>query len=127
MSTPDLKTDSMAVERLAAVPVRPKVVPILQVSQWPTEAPPTIQTPASEPAVIIQRQEVSDVLLAAFSALGFAVSARFILFLSLIGAFVLAVMAMVSQAIMAVIVLSLYAALIVLPLVWLETRSKRAE
>lgn len=82
------------------------------------------ETPEVAP-VIIQREEVSDVLLAAFAALGYAVSARFLLFLSLIGAFALSVMSMLSQSVMSVTILSLYCLLTVLPLVFLELRAKR--
>jgi hypothetical protein len=81
--------------------------------------------PASELPVIIQREEVSDVLLAAFAALGYAVSARALLFIALIGAFCLAVMSMLSQSVMSVIVLGVYLALTVLPMVFLELRAKR--
>jgi hypothetical protein len=70
---------------------------------------------------------VSDVLLAAFSALGYAVSARALLFLALVGAFSLAVMAMLNQTTMSVTVLGLYCVLTVLPLVFLELRAKRPE
>ena len=94
---------------------KPKLVP-----------PPTDTTPSqSEFPVIVQRQEVSDVLLAAFAAMGYAVSARALLFMALIGAFCLAVMSMISQSVMSVIVLGVYLALTVLPMVYLELRAKR--
>ncbi len=124
MESMDYEHGSTGVERLAAVPVadRPKVVRM--VPQAPMTPPPD-QPEAIRETVIIQRQEVSDVLLAAFSAMGFAVSARFLVFLSLFGAFVLAVMAMLSQSMMAVVVLSLFCILTVLPLVAVELFSKR--
>lgn len=75
---------------------------------------------------VIQREEVSDVLMAAFAAMGHAVSARVLVFLSLLGAFALAVMAMLSQTVMAVVILGLYSVGIVLPLVALELMTKRA-
>lgn len=66
-------------------------------------------------------------MLAAFSALGYAVSARFLVFLSLAGAFALAVMAMQWHDVMALAVLGIYCVLTVLPLVGLEVRSKRPQ
>ena len=90
-------------------------------------APPMSPQETPEPAVIIQRQEVSDVLLAAFSALGYAVSARALLFLSLIGAFALAVMAMSRLSVEAMIILGLYCGMTLLPLVFLEIYAKRGD
>lgn len=89
-------------------------------------APPEIVEKIVE-RVVVQKADVGDVMLGMFSALGFAVSARFLMFLALLGAFSLAVMAMMSQTVMAVVVLGVYCALIVLPLVMIEIRSKRKE
>jgi hypothetical protein len=94
----------------------------------PMEPPPLASpSPANHPEFpfIIQREEVSDVLLAAFAALGYAVSARALLFLALIGAFCLAVMAMLSQTVMAAVLLGLFCTLTVAPLVYLELHAKR--
>ena len=88
-----------------------------------TPTPPP--TPQSELPVIVQRQEVSDVLLSAFAALGYAVSARALLFLALVGAFALSVMAMLDQTTMSAIVLCIYLVLIILPMVFLELKAKR--
>jgi hypothetical protein len=71
---------------------------------------------------VIQRQEVTDVLLAAFAAMGFALSARALLFVSIVGAIVLAVMSMRSQTF---IVLAIYCCLTTIPLVVLELLAKR--
>jgi hypothetical protein len=127
MSSHDSATGSMDVERLSARPVMPKpklVQAEMDLTPQPPSEPPKA---APELPVIIQREEVSDVLLAAFAALGFAVSARALVFLSLVGAFVLAVMAMMNQTMMSVVVLGLYCALTVLPLVFLELRAKRGD
>jgi hypothetical protein len=123
MNTHDSGTNSMDVERLAAVPIQPKAK-VLQMVQPPL---PTSPQEAPEPPVIIQRQEVSDVLLAAFAALGFAVSARALLFLSLVGAFALAVMAMSRLNAEAMIILGLYCGMTLLPLVCLEIYAKRGD
>lgn len=88
------------------------------------QLPTPILAPQPEPKVIIQKPDISDVLLAAFSALGYAVSARLLIFLSLIGAFVMAVMAMIFRDYMALSVLGLYCVLTVLPLVALELFGK---
>lgn len=127
----DSGDDFMAagVERLAAVAVERKVLkmappPITPVSLPP---PPTLEQPAPPPQVIIEKPGIEDAVLAAFAALGFAVSARFLVFLTVVGAFALAVMAMRFHDLMGLAVLGLYCALTVLPLVWLETRAKRKE
>lgn len=124
MSSQGSETNSTDVERLSARPVtvKPKLV-----TETDTILPQQPPREAPELPVIIQREEVSDVLLAAFSALGYAVSARALLFLALVGAFSLAVMAMLNQTTMSVTVLGLYCVLTVLPLVFLELRAKRPE
>lgn len=65
-----------------------------------------------------------DLVLSAFAAAGYALSARAILLLSIVGAFVLAVQAMSSQTMMALYVLCAYAIGIVLPVVVLEIRRR---
>jgi hypothetical protein len=126
MSSHGSETNSTAdVERLSARPVTTKPKLVQPETGTISPQPPPKATP--ELPIIIQREEVSDVLLAAFAALGYAVSARALLFIALLGAFSLAVMAMLNQTIMAVVVLGLYCALTVLPLVFLELRAKRPE
>lgn len=55
-----------------------------------------------------------------FTALGYVLAPRFLVLLSLLGAFILAVMAMRWHDIMGLSVLGIYCVLTVLPLVWLE-------
>ena len=62
--------------------------------------------------------------MAAFKSAGYILSARALLLLSLLGAFVLAVMAMVWQTLPALEVLIAYAMLALLPVVYLETRRR---
>ncbi len=62
--------------------------------------------------------------MAAFKSAGYILSARALLLLSLLGAFVLAVMAMLWQTLPALEVLIAYAMLAVLPVVYLETRRR---
>lgn len=83
--------------------------------------PETIQPETREPqTVVIRRESVTDVMLSSFAALGYAVSARFLLFLSLLGAFALSVMAMNSQTVNSIVVVTLFCLLTVMPLVSIE-------
>jgi hypothetical protein len=68
---------------------------------------------------------MSEALVAAFTALGYALSARMLLLLSLIGAFVLGVMAEWSAHILPLLVLIAYCLLTVLPVTALEVLGKR--
>jgi preprotein translocase subunit SecF len=73
---------------------------------------------------VVQRESVTDVVLSAFAALGFAVSARFLLFISILGAIMLAVMAVNSTAVAALLVLAVYSCLTTIPLVILEIKRR---
>lgn len=59
-------------------------------------------------------------MLAAFAAFGYALSARLLLFIALIGAFSLAVMAMMLKSTLAAVIFAIYCCLTVIPLVVLE-------
>jgi hypothetical protein len=61
---------------------------------------------------------------AAFKSVGYVLSARALLLLTLLGAFVLAVMAMAWQTPAALEVLIAYAILAVLPVTYLEARRR---
>ena len=74
---------------------------------------------------VIQKEEVSDVLLAAFAAMGFALSARLLLLLAMLGGFALSYLAMERQSAMALWVLGTYCCLVLIPMVYLEISSKR--
>jgi hypothetical protein len=89
----------------------------------PPESPPA----ALETRIIVEKPGIGEAMLAAFAAIGFAVSARVLLFLSLIGAFVLATMAMLSQTNMSAIILSLFCVLTVVPLVALEISARKKD
>lgn len=58
--------------------------------------------------------------MAAFAGLGFALSARALLLLSLVGSFVLAILAAMAQTTATLYVLIAFAVLVVLPVVFLE-------
>ncbi len=62
-----------------------------------------------------------DVVLAAFTGLGYALSARALLMASLLGAFVLAVR---SHTTMDLLVMVAFAVLVVIPVVYLEVRKR---
>ena len=77
----------------------------------PPEAPPPVNTPEKSTAFMDMMEAISLVL-----------SARAILLLTLIGAFVLAASAMFNPTGMRLGILCAYCVLAVLPCVWLETR-----
>ena len=81
----------------------------------------TISPPAPIPNSSTSSHEQ---VLTAFKALGFALSARALLLIALIGAFILAVMAMWSQTLPALEVLAAYGIFVMLPAVWLEVRRR---
>lgn len=83
----------------------------------PTPEPPPPPQP-SEPRAV-------DLVLSAFAAIGYALSARAILLLAIVGAFVLACMAMGSQTMASLYVLIAYALLAVIPVVALELRRRK--
>src|ERR1700722_6307034 len=83
--------------------------------------PPT--APPTPPPTIPQTSSLESVL-TAFKALGFALSARALLFLALIGAFVLAVMAMLAQSYGALAVFIAYGILAVGPVTFLEIKRR---
>lgn len=72
------------------------------------------------------KADTMDVMLAAFQALAFAVSARALLMLSIVGAFVLAVLAMEAPDGMRLGILIAYAILVVVPMCFLEFRRREA-
>jgi hypothetical protein len=65
-----------------------------------------------------------DVTLAAFQALGYALSARALLLLSILGAFTLAAMAMQDPTTTRLLVVIAYAVLVVIPMTILEYRRR---
>ncbi len=67
-----------------------------------------------------------DRTLAAGEVLGFALSARALLLLGLLGTFVVAVMAMIYQTVAALEVLGISGMFLVLPVAWLEIRRRSA-
>jgi hypothetical protein len=82
-------------------------------------APPQQPAPALPPSRWLRRQEA---ILDMFQVFASILAVRFLLFLALIGAFVLALQAMERQTIPGIAVLVCYAILIIAPLVWLEIR-----
>jgi len=62
---------------------------------------------------------------AAFAGLGYALSARGLLLLALIGAFVLSVMATLSQTLPSLYVLVAYCIFTVIPVAYLEVRRRQ--
>lgn len=81
---------------------------------------PPPPSPEAEPPVRHVDATAFEVILAAFTALGYALSARSILLLSLIGAFVLGLLAALAQTTATLYVLIAFAVLVVLPITCLE-------
>lgn len=75
---------------------------------------------------VSSKADTMDVMLAAFQALAFAISARALLMLSIVGAFVLAVLAMEMPDGMRLGILIAYAVLVVVPMCFLEFRRREA-
>jgi hypothetical protein len=104
----------------------------LNVEELPPRAPRTAPTPVmTEPTPISTPEpaeppepRTSDVLYAAFAGLGYALSARALLLLALIGAIGLGVMAMLRGGWMPLAILGVYAVLTVLPVVYLEIHKR---
>lgn len=88
------------------------------------EPPAVVAAAAPAPSPVIPTRD--DHLIAAFRALGFALSARALLLLTLVGAFVLACGAMWSPSAVRIGVLALYSVMTVIPVTILEIR-KRAQ
>ena len=91
----------------------------------PPNRPEQPSPSAVEPRIIVERPGIPEAIVAAFAALGYAVSARLILLLSLVGAFSLAVMAVMSATVISLLILVAYSVLIVIPIVLLEAYGKR--
>ena len=107
-------SDNSTVRRLNVEEVAPRKRP-MEVLSAPPPAP-TIPTP--QPSTL-------DVTVAAFAALGYALSARALLLMSLIGAFVLSLMAITSQTLPALEVLIAYCCFTVIPVAYLEIRRRQ--
>lgn len=116
----------LQVEEVAAQPKKVtnlREVPIQAQPQTAPTPPPT----SPGPQIIVQRAGIPEAIVAAFAALGYALSARLILLLSLVGAFVIGIIAIRAQTIMALAILVAYAALTVIPATYLEVFGPRPE
>ena len=109
--------------RLLHVEELPPAAPAKRLkAERPTEAPlPTAPspTPASSAPTNL------DLTIAVLKAAGFALSARALLLLALVGAFVLTLQAMSSQTPAAMEILAIYGVFAILPVAYLETRRGR--
>ena len=125
-----LRVEEVAVERPPSPTptIAPPGLPIEQATQPapPFERPFTFATPAYTPTTIpiTHRGPSDEAMEAAFKAVGFALSARALLFLALVGSFVLALLAMTGNS-SRLWVLGTYCILVILPLVFLEVRKGR--
>jgi hypothetical protein len=92
----------------------PEPVAAVQPAQW-------IPSPSQPPAAPAR----PDALLAAFEALGYALSARAILLIGVLSTCALGVFVMLTPDVLRVVALGIYATLVVLPLVYLERMKGR--
>ena len=102
-----------------------ELLPKGRARKTPTPVPPepqqpTVSTPENRPPPTKSISTVEAVLRLA----GYALSARALLLLALIAAFVLAVMAMATESLMRLYVLVAYCFLVVAPVVALEIRKR---
>jgi len=97
----------------------------LHVEEVPVRAKPVRTEPQSISGTGSPEPKTHDAMIAAFSGLGYALSARALLLLTLVGAFVLAVMAMQSQTNPALAVLIAYCLLTVVPVSYLEIMRRK--
>lgn len=87
--------------------------------------PEDSEIPAPEPKIVIQKAGIEEAIVAAFSALGYALSARLILLLAMAGAFCLGVMAINDPTSLRLEILVAYSFLTVIPIALLEAFGKR--
>lgn len=124
-----LSETSSTVRRLAVEeesrPVHPPKTAELPSTLMTKETPAAIPTlaPSCEPPGPREPSAI-EVTLQAYAALGYALSARALLMLALVGAFVMAVLAIHSQTVFSLIALGLYCAFAILPVAYLEARKR---
>lgn len=92
---------------------------IAEIAHLPQAGPVHQSAPAPD------KSEAMKALLAMLQAIALILSIRFFLFLSLVGGFVLALLAMSAQTTMSVVVLVSYCLLVLAPVVYLESKNKR--
>jgi hypothetical protein len=129
----DSRTGSirLAVEELEERP-RPTLVEQMATMADPTPetiptAPQPTPSPPSEPGdrpPAPYKADTLEVMATAFAALGYALSARAILMLAVVGGFILGVLAVLQSRWEPLIALALYAALVVIPCAVLEYRRR---
>lgn len=89
-----------------------------------TSPPETIQAQAPTPEPEPRESHAAEIMFVAMQGLGYALSARALLLLALIGAFTIGFMAMLKGNWMALAILAVYAVLTVIPMVVLEIRKR---
>jgi hypothetical protein len=102
-------------------PLRENLFPNATVLNPPAETPPGPKLPPSP-----STSSTLDVIVTAFGALGYALSARALLLLALVGAFVIGLKAMDVQTPLAMVGLAIYAIFTVVPVAYLEIVRRRA-
>jgi hypothetical protein len=116
------------VERLSVIELPPKgrkLVPpqVITAAEQPSPPPPPLQPPPAVPQTVAQADQ-TELLITAYRLCAKALSARALLLIALLGAFMLAAGAMIKGGVPAMVVLGLYTVLTVIPIVVLELRGK---
>lgn len=101
--------------------MEPVAKPVRLATVRETRSPPE---PTPENSVNITRLEIYKAIASVIAASAAVLATRVLLLLALIGGFILALIAVQSTSVMALCVLCAYAVLIVMPLVFLETRTR---
>lgn len=117
------------IHRLSVEPIparKPKASPQAATEPLTPEIAPQEREPVPAPPVAPQSPVKSehDALIAAFRTAAKILSVRGLLFAALIGALVLTVLAILIGGVMPLIALGLYLALTIVPIVYLEIRSR---
>jgi hypothetical protein len=121
-----MESEISSVRRVSVedVPPRPRVVSPLREMVSMDGLPANQPSPPSPPPSLPQGPSTLEVVVSAFTALGYALSARALLLLGLVFSFVLAVMAMQNQTMFSLWVLIAGAGFSVLPVAYLEIRRR---
>ena len=93
----------------------------------PTEAPipaPPVAAEAHRPISAPTEPSTFEVTLAAFQGLAYALSARSLLLLSIVGAFALGLTALLKGGVLPLVALGIYSAFTVIPVAILEARKR---
>lgn len=103
--------------------------PVLRPRPQLVQAEPKLETPPAKlyQTTILEPEKPSamEVVIHAYTALGYALSARALLLLALVGAFILAILTARQPTYFSLALLTIYCAFTVVPIAYLEVRKGR--